>query len=215
MQEHQVTAGGTKHVLPEPFFVLATENPIEQEGTYPLPEAQLDRFMFNIFVDYPDEAEELDIIKLTTATYEAELAPVLTGEDIQHLQEIVRRVPVSDHVVKYALRLTRATRVTKPDAPDFIKEWLSWGAGPRASQYLILGGKARALLKGRYYVSSEDIQAVAHPVLRHRIITNFTAEAKGIKPDDIITRLLEEIPAAESEVLADGRLPQVLGSEGP
>jgi MoxR-like ATPase len=215
MQEHQVTAGGTKHVLPEPFFVLATENPIEQEGTYPLPEAQLDRFMFNIFVDYPDEAEELDIVKLTTATYEAELEPVLTGEDILNLQDIVRRVPVSDHVVKYALRLTRATRVTKPDAPEYIKEWLSWGAGPRASQYLILGGKARALLKGRFYVSSEDIRAVAHPVLRHRIITNFTAEAKGIKPDDIVDRLIADIPAAESEALADGRLPQVLGSEGP
>jgi MoxR-like ATPase len=215
MQEHQVTAGGTKHLLPEPFFVLATQNPIEQEGTYPLPEAQLDRFMFNIFVDYPNETEELDIIKLTTATYEAKLNHVLTGEDIQALQTIVRRVPVSDHVIKYALRLTRATRVTQPDAPEYIKEWLSWGAGPRASQYLILGGKARALLKGRFYVSSEDIKAVAHPVLRHRIITNFTAEAKGIKPDDIIDRLIADIPPAESEVLADGRLPQVLGSEGP
>jgi MoxR-like ATPase len=170
--------------------------------------------MFNIFVDYPDEAEELDIIKLTTATYQADLAPVLTGQDILSLQEIVRRVPVSDHVIKYALRLTRSTRVTKPDAPDYIKEWLSWGAGPRASQYLILGGKARALLKGRFYVSTEDIRAVAHPVLRHRIITNFTAEAQGIKPDDIVDRLIADIPAAESEVLADGRLPQVLGSQG-
>jgi MoxR-like ATPase len=213
MQEHQVTAGGEKHMLPEPFFVLATENPIEQEGTYPLPEAQLDRFMFNIFVDYPDEAEELDIIKLTTATYEAELDEVLSGEDIQNLQEIVRRVPVADHVINYALRLTRMTRTTKPESPEFIKNWVSWGAGPRASQFLILGGKARALLKGRFYVSTEDIREVAHPVLRHRIITNFSAEAEGVTPDKIIDRLIEEIPAHDSEALSDGRLPEVLGSE--
>jgi MoxR-like ATPase len=213
MQEHQVTAGGEKHPLPEPFFVLATENPIEQEGTYPLPEAQLDRFMFNIFVDYPEENEELDIIKLTTATYEAELSKVLSGEDIQNLQEIVRRVPVADHVINYALRLTRMTRVTKPESPEFIKNWVSWGAGPRASQFLILGGKARALLKGRFYVSTEDIREVAHPVLRHRIITNFSAEAEGVTPDKIIDRLIAEIPAHESEALSDGRLPEVLGSE--
>jgi MoxR-like ATPase len=213
MQEHQVTAGGEKHSLPEPFFVLATENPIEQEGTYPLPEAQLDRFMFNIFVDYPEEDEELDIIKLTTADHEVELSTVLSGEDIMALQEIVRRVPVADHVISYALTLTRKTRITKPEAPDYIKNWLSWGAGPRASQYLILGGKARALLQGRFYVSTEDIAAVAHPVLRHRIITNFSAEAEGITPDRVIDRLLEETPAHESESLSDGRLPEVLRSE--
>jgi MoxR-like ATPase len=215
MQEHQVTAGGEKHPLPQPFFVLATENPIEQEGTYPLPEAQLDRFMFNIFVDYPDEAEELDIIKLTTATYQAELREVLSGEDILSLQEIVRRVPVSDHVIQYALKLTRMTRVTKDEAPAYVKNWLSWGAGPRASQYLILGGKARALLQGRYYVSTEDIKAVAHPVLRHRIITNFSAEAEGITPDKIIDRLIAENPSHESETLSDGRLPEVLRSQDP
>ncbi len=213
MQEHQVTAGGEKHTLPEPFFVLATENPIEQEGTYTLPEAQLDRFMFNIFVDYPSEQEELDIIKLTTATYEADLEKVLSGEDILSLQEIVRRVPVADHVINYCLKLTRMTRVTKPEAPEFVKKWVSWGAGPRASQYLILGGKARALLSGRFYVSTDDIRAVAHPVLRHRIITNFSAEAEGITPDKIIDMLIDEVPAHQSEALSDGRLPEVLGSE--
>ena len=213
MQEHQVTAGGEKHTLPEPFFVLATESPIEQEGTYPLPEAQLDRFMFNIFVDYPEEHEELDIIRLTTATYEASLDKVLSGDDIQALQETVRRVPVADHVINYVLKLTRMTRVSKPEAPEFVKKWVSWGAGPRASQYLILGGKARALLKGRFYVSTEDIRAVAHPVLRHRIITNFSAEAEGINPDKIIDMLIQAIPAHDTEALSDGRLPEVLRSE--
>ncbi len=210
MQERQVTAGGKKHPLPAPFFVLATENPIEQEGTYPLPEAQLDRFMFNIFVDYPEENEELDIVRLTTATYEAHLEKVLSGEDILALQETVRKVPVADHVIEYVLKLTRMTRVTKPEAPEFVKNWVAWGAGPRASQYLILGGKARALLSGRFYVSTEDIRAVAHPVLRHRIITNFSAEAEGITPDHIIDRLLKEIPAHESGALSDRRLPEVL-----
>ena len=213
MQEHQVTAGGEKHELPAPFFVLATENPIEQEGTYPLPEAQLDRFMFNIFVDYPEQDEELEIIKLTTADHHVELDAVISGEDIMALQEIVRKVPVADHVINYALKLTRMTRITKDEAPDYIKGWLSWGAGPRASQYLILGGKARALLQGRFYVSTEDIRAVAHPVLRHRIITNFSAEAEGITPDKVIDRLLADIPAHESESLSDGRLPEVLRSE--
>jgi MoxR-like ATPase len=203
MQERQVTAGGDKHTLPSPFFVLATENPIEQEGTYPLPEAQLDRFMFNIYVDYPEEDEELDIIKLTTATYEADLEEVLSGEDILSLQETVRRVPVADHVIGYVLKLTRMTRVTKPEAPDFVKKWVSWGAGPRASQFLILGGKARALLQGRFYVSTEDIRAVAHPVLRHRIITNFSAEADGITSDRIVDMLLDAVPAHEPESLTE------------
>jgi MoxR-like ATPase len=210
MQERQVTAGGKKHPLPSPFFVLATENPIEQEGTYPLPEAQLDRFMFNIFVDYPEEKEELDIVRLTTATYQAELGKVLTGEDILALQETVRRVPVADHVIEYVLKLTRMTRVTKPEAPDFVKNWVSWGAGPRASQYLILGGKARALLKGRLHVSVEDIRAVAHPVLRHRIITNFSAQGEGVTPDRVVDMLLEKAPAHASPTLSDGRLPEVL-----
>ena len=198
MQEHQVTAGGQRHKLEEPFFVLATQNPIEQEGTYPLPEAQLDRFMFNILVGYPTAEEEFEIMKRTTTIQKHELKPILSGEEIERLQEIVRRVPIADHVTQYAMRLTRATRIRTPDAPDFVNEWLSWGAGPRACQYLILGGKARALLKGRSHVSIEDIQGVAHPVLRHRIITNFNAEAEGITADKIIDRLLEYVDSQEA-----------------
>ncbi len=212
MQEHQVTAGGTKHVLEPPFFVLATQNPIEQEGTYPLPEAQLDRFMFNILVDYPDEEEELQIMKRTTADLEADLSSVLSGEEIINLQRIVRKVPISDDVVHYAMSFARRTRVQQADVPDFIKEWVSWGAGPRACQYLILGAKARAVLHGRYYVSCEDIRAVAHPVLRHRIITNFSAEAAGITSDKIIDKLIETIPANESTTFEDARLSKVLGA---
>jgi MoxR-like ATPase len=193
MQEHQVTAGGTRHKLDQPFFVLATQNPIEQEGTYPLPEAQLDRFMFNILVEYPSEDEEFEIMKRTTTVAQEELQPILSGEEILRLQEIVRKVPIADDVVRYAMKLTRATRMRTAEAPDFVNEWLSWGAGPRACQYLILGGKARALLHGRPHVSKEDIDRVAHPVLRHRIITNFNAEAEGINTDKIIDRLLEYV----------------------
>ena len=195
MQERQVTAGGTRHKLEEPFFVLATQNPIEQEGTYPLPEAQLDRFMFNVLVDYPTEDEEFEIMRRTTSAPGEEPGAVLTGEEIGQLQEIVRRVPIADHVMRYAMRLTRATRLRTAEAPDFVKEWLSWGAGPRACQYLILGGKARALLHGRHHVSTEDIDAVARPVLRHRLITNFNAEAEGITTDKVIERLLEHVSA--------------------
>jgi MoxR-like ATPase len=212
MQERQVTAGGAKHPLDDPFFVLATQNPIEQEGTYPLPEAQLDRFMFNILVDYPSEEEEVQIMKRTTALGDANVQPVLSGPDILKLQEIVRRVPIADEVIRYVLRLTRATRVSKPEAPQFIKDLLAWGAGPRASQYLILGGKARALLHGRHYVAAEDIRAVAHPVLRHRILTNFSAEAEGVTSDKIIDRLLAEIEVNTSTVLKDARVPRVLGA---
>ena len=194
MQERQVTAGGKKHELDEPFFVLATQNPIEQEGTYPLPEAQLDRFMFNILVDYPTEDEEVEIMKRTTVGAEAEVEEILSGEEIMGLQEIVRKVPVADEVIRYVLRLTRATRINKDEAPEYIKGWLAWGAGPRASQYLILGAKARAVLYGRNHVSAEDVQAVAYPVLRHRILTNFSAEAEGVSPEAIIDRLLEETP---------------------
>jgi MoxR-like ATPase len=211
MQEHQVTAGGRKHKLDEPFFVLATQNPIEQEGTYPLPEAQLDRFMFMVHVDYPTADEELQIIQATTSGAESDLSVVLSGSEIQKLQEIVRKVPVSDHVVKYALEFARRTRVTTPDTPDFIKSWLSWGAGPRASQYLVLGAKARAILNGRYFVSGEDIRAVAKPVLRHRIILNFSAEAEGIKPDTVIDKLIETIPRTDAEAISDGRIAKVLG----
>ena len=202
MQEHQVTAGGKKHSLDEPFFVLATQNPIEQEGTYPLPEAQLDRFMFNVLVDYPSESEELEIMRRTTSSGGSKVEAVLSKDEIQKLQEIVRRVPIADHVIQYAMRLARATRVRTAEAPDFCKEWLAWGAGPRASQYLILGGKARAVLHGRHHVATEDIAAVAKPVLRHRIITNFNAEAEGITTDKIVDKLLEHVKTADAAAAA-------------
>jgi MoxR-like ATPase len=214
MQELQVTVGGRKYPLDQPFFVLATQNPIEQEGTYPLPEAQLDRFMFNILVDYPTEQEEIEILRLTTAAPVAALAQIISREEILLLQEIVRRVPAADAVLRYAASLARATRVKEPTAPAFVKEWVQWGAGPRASQYLIIGAKARAVLQGRAYVSSEDVRAVAHPVLRHRILTNFSAEAEGITADQIVDKLLAAVPAADSPVLRDPKLPQVLGSGG-
>ena len=206
MQEHQVTAGGKQHRLPQPFFVLATQNPIEQEGTYPLPEAQLDRFMFNINVGYPSEDEEFQIVRMTTMNHKIELKHVLSGEDVGHLQEIVRKVPVADHVIRYALQFTRATRrgekLPEGQKPfDFVEEFVGWGAGPRASQYLILAGKARALLKGRYHVSTEDIRQVALPVLRHRIVTNFNAEAEGVKSDTIVNKLIEAIPRQQYEDL--------------
>jgi MoxR-like ATPase len=201
MQEHQVTAGGKLHRLPQPFFVLATQNPIEQEGTYPLPEAQLDRFQFKINVGYPTEEEEFQIVRLTTAGRTVELGHVLSGEEVIALQEIVRKVPVADHVIRYALQLTRQTRVSEGNVPPFIKDYVGWGAGPRASQYLILAGKARALLKGRYHVSTEDIRQVAPPVLRHRIVTNFNAEAEGIRSDDIIKRLIDSIPRQQYDEL--------------
>ena len=194
MQEHRITVGGQSHKLAEPFFVLATQNPIEQEGTYPLPEAQLDRFMFMIVVGYPTEAEELAIMKATTGGQHVELRQTLTGEDIMALQDIVRRIPVGDHVFRYAAAIVRATRPEEPEAPDFVRECVSWGAGPRASQYLILGAKARAALHGRNYASTEDVASVATTVLRHRIVTNFNAEAEGITTDKIVQRLLERIP---------------------
>ncbi len=210
MQEYHVTVGGERHDLEKPFFVLATQNPIEQEGTYPLPEAQLDRFMFMVKVDYPELDEEREILRRTTEDRDVEVTPILGSAEIQKLQEIVRRVPIADHVLEYALRLSRTTRLTTGDAPDWIKEWLSWGAGPRASQNLVLGAKARALLEGRFYVSADDVRSVAHPVLRHRLITSFTAEAEGITTDAVIDRLLEEIQPNESKALADGKLPGVI-----
>jgi MoxR-like ATPase len=199
MQERQVTAGGNTYQLDLPFFVLATQNPIELEGTYPLPEAQLDRFMFNIFVDYPESGEEIEIVETTTSAYSPDLEQVLNAKDIIALQQLVRRVPVPRHVVEYAVRLARSTRPDGEQAPQFIKDWVSWGAGPRASQYLILGAKTRAILHGRYAPECEDVRAVARPVLRHRIITNFNAEADGITTIDIITRLLAEIPEVVSD----------------
>jgi MoxR-like ATPase len=203
MQEKEVTAGGQTYRLDLPFFVLATQNPIELEGTYPLPEAQLDRFMFNINVDYPNQDEEEKIVASTTSAYVAKLEKVLHAEQILELQKLIRRVPVTEHVVRYAVRLARATRATRSsgaaagnsDSPDFVKQWVSWGAGPRASQFLVLGAKTRAVLHGRYAPGIEDVKAVALAVLRHRIVTNFAAEAEGIKPERIIADLLAAVPS--------------------
>ena len=194
MQERHVTVGTNSFLLPAPFFVLATQNPIEQEGTYPLPEAQLDRFMFNIIVSYPNAAEELRILKQTTGGENPTLTPALNGRQILALQEVVRKVPVAEHVFIYARDLVRATRPNEPDAMDFVKKYIGWGAGPRAGQYLILGAKARAILEGRFHVSPEDIKAVAHPVLRHRIVTTFQAHSEGVSSDRVVDMLLEKIP---------------------
>jgi MoxR-like ATPase len=194
MQEKQVTIGGVRNPLPAPFFVLATQNPIEQEGTYTLPEAQQDRFMFKVFVKYPTYEEEYRIAETTTATFNTTVQEVLSGEDILRLQQLVRRVPVAPHVIHYALRLTRATRVHEGETPAFVNEWVSWGSGPRGMQYLLLGAKARAVLQGRFFATTEDVKAVAHPVLRHRVITNFNAESAGISSDKVIDRLLAEVP---------------------
>ena len=199
MQEKQVTIGGERHALPLPFFVLATQNPIEQEGTYPLPEAQQDRFMFKLFVRYPSYDEEYLIAETTTAVFSTDVDVALSSDDIILLQGIVRRVPVPPHVIHYALRLVRATRVQEEGVPDFINEWVTWGAGPRAVQYLLLGGKARAALNARTFVTTDDIRAVAHPVLRHRIITNFNAESEGMTPDKIVDQLIETTPEADGD----------------
>jgi MoxR-like ATPase len=199
MQEHQVTVGGAKHPLPSPFFVLATQNPIEQEGTYPLPEAQLDRFMFNVRIDYPSEAEELEIVKRTTTDHESVIQPLLSAEEILDLTHLVRRVPVSDPVAQYAIRLVRMTRKGNPDAPDFVQRYIQWGAGPRASQYLVMGAKSRAVLQGRDCATTEDIQAVALPVLRHRIRTSFNADAEGITADDVVCQLIEQLPVSQED----------------
>ena len=212
MQEKQVTIGGQRHGLPHPFFVLATQNPIEQEGTYPLPEAQLDRFMFNVLVDYPDEEEELQIVKRTTADLEITITPILNSREIVDLTKIVRRVPIADHIARYALQLTRSTRREMENAPDFIREFLLWGAGPRASQYVVLGAKARAILRGRYYVTQEDIRVVAFPVLRHRIKTSFAADAEGIRPDDIIRRIIDIVPPVPEDASDGARLSEVFRS---
>ncbi len=192
MQEHHVTAAGQSYVLEEPFFVLATQNPIEQEGTYPLPEAQLDRFMFNLWLDYPSEREEQDIVKSTTSMYAPELRHVLGKDHILMYQDLVRRVPVADNVVAYAVDLVTKTRPGSGKSPQFIKDWLSWGAGPRASQYLILGAKTRAILEGRHTPDIEDVRRVVTPVLRHRIVPNFNAEADGVTAKQIVERLLEQ-----------------------
>jgi MoxR-like ATPase len=200
MQEHQVTVGERTLKLPEPFFVLATQNPIEQEGTYPLPEAQLDRFLFSIILDYPSADEEREIIRRVTNPIVAKISALMTGEEILALQEVVKRVPVGDHVIDFAAKLTRATRPGTDEAPDFVKEMVGWGAGPRAGIALISAAKAHAVLKGRMHATTGDVAAVAYPVLRHRVLTTFNAEAAGVKSDDIIRRLLEEIGAGEDDI---------------
>jgi MoxR-like ATPase len=197
MQERKVTVGGQDYKLPEPFFVLATQNPIEQEGTYPLPEAQLDRFMFMITVDYPTGDEELQIMKLATGVAGEKPGTVLTEEEILNLQQVVRRMPVAEHVYHYAQKLVRVTRPKTPEALDFCRKWLTWGAGPRAGLSLILAAKARAMLRGHFYVSCEDVEAVALPVFRHRIIPNFSAQSEGVTSDDITRKILEAIPKDE------------------
>jgi MoxR-like ATPase len=191
MQEYRVTVAGQTYDLPVPFFVLATQNPIELEGTYPLPEAQLDRFMFSIVVDYPSAEEEKAIVQSTTSAYEPQLDKVLDANEVKQLQELVRRVPVADEVLEFAVRLTGMTRPNNPAAPQFVRDWVSWGAGPRATQYLVLGAKTRAILDGRYTPTIADVVAVALPVLRHRVITNFTAEAENIRVEEIVRRLIE------------------------
>jgi MoxR-like ATPase len=212
MQERQVTVGRVRHPLSDPFFVLATQNPIEQEGTYPLPEAQQDRFMFKVFVKYPSFADEFEIARRTTTGKQATVSPVLSCEEILSLQETVRDVPVSDHVIRYAISLVRQTRIGEEGTPDFVKEMVGWGAGPRAVQFLILGGKARALLHGRTHVAPEDVQALAAPVLRHRLVVNFAAESDGITADDIVDRLIEVTPTAEDELTSDARFQKIFAS---
>ena len=194
MQEHRVTAAGQTYTLDEPFFVLATQNPIEQEGTYPLPEAQLDRFMFNLWLDYPSQGEEVQIVKATTSSFTPEPQHVLKGAEIIAYQELVRRVPVADNVVEYAVRLATRSRPKSDQVPKFIRDWLSWGAGQRASQYLVLGAKTRALLSGRHTPDISDVKAMAGPVLRHRIVPNFNAEADGVTSIEIVERLVHETP---------------------
>jgi len=193
MQEHQVTAAGVRHPLPEPFFVLATQNPIEMEGTYPLPEAQLDRFMFNVVITYLPEDEEVAVVAQTTARNAEPSAPLFTGEDVLRFHDIVRKVPVAEDLVRYGVRLAASSRPHQNGAPDFINEWVSWGAGLRAGQYLVLGAKVRALLHGRAHVTVEDIQALAQPTLRHRILLNYRAEAEGVTVENVVERLLSAV----------------------
>ena len=193
MMERKVTAGGTQYPLPDPFFVLATQNPIEQEGTYPLPEAQLDRFMFTIQVPYPTADEEREILRRTTGGEQAEVSQVMGAEELLQIQAAVRSIPIADHILDYVLALTRGTRVRGDEPLEFLKRWVTWGAGPRASQFLVLGAKAHAAISGRNHVSVEDVRAIAHPVLRHRIVTNFSAMAEGITSDSVIDQLLQEV----------------------
>ncbi|WP_145060659.1 AAA family ATPase [Adhaeretor mobilis] len=212
MQERQVTVGRVRHQLADPFFVLATQNPIEQEGTYPLPEAQQDRFMFKVLVTYPSFDEEFEVVRRTTGTPADMVKPVVSPEEILSLQNMVRLVPVSDHVIKYALSLVRQTRVGESHVPEFAADQLAWGAGPRAVQFLILGAKARALMNRRTNVSVEDVQALAKPVLRHRVVVNFAAESDGVNSDQVIEQLLESTPAREDELANDARFKAIFAS---
>lgn len=211
MQEYEVTSAGQTHKLEPPFFVMATQNPIEQEGTYPLPEAQLDRFMLSINIGYPTRSEERDIVMATTQSVKREIQPVLQGRDILWIQQLVRQVPTSQHMVDYAVDLVRATRPKEPPSPEFVKNWLAWGAGPRAAQNIILGAKARAILHGQFAVTAEDIRAVAYPVLRHRIFTNFNADAEGVDVDQVIDKILQTIqePSYGEAVPVKGRAGRV------
>jgi MoxR-like ATPase len=212
MQERQVTVGRVRHPLADPFFVLATQNPIEQEGTYPLPEAQQDRFMFKVFVQYPSFQEEFEVARRTTARPLGEVEPILTGDEILELQGIVREVPVSDHLIRYTLSLVRQTRVAEPGAPDFVTRHVAWGAGPRAVQFLILGAKARALLQGRTHVTCDDVQVLAKPVLRHRLVLNFAAESEGVTADSVIDQLLAATPTKEDKLTNDARFKAIFAS---
>lgn len=191
MQEHKVTAAGTTYKLPDPFFVLATQNPIEQEGTYPLPEAQLDRFMFNLWLDYPSKEEEIKIVQTTTSEYQANLNKVFSAEEIILFQNLVRKVPVADKVIEYAVKISNLTRPNNGDSPKYVKDWVTWGAGPRASQFLVLAAKTRSVMLGRYTPNIEDIKFAMFPVLRHRIITNFSAGAEGLSSVDVIKKIQE------------------------
>jgi MoxR-like ATPase len=200
MQEHRVTVQGRTYTLQEPFFVFATQNPIELEGTYPLPEAQLDRFMFQVNIGYLSEDDELEVVRSTTAIQSHKFAHAITGPDIIAFQQLVRRVPIADPVARYAVHIVRASRPTSPTAPDFIKKWVSYGASTRAAQYLVLGGKARALMHGRYHVGFDDIRALAHPVLRHRILTNFHAQSERVTTDQLVDKLIEAVPTPKSRM---------------
>jgi len=225
MQEYEVTAGGKTYQLEQPFFVMATQNPIEQEGTYPLPEAQLDRFMLSINIGYPTRSEEREIVMATTRSSKQEISPVLQGRDIVWIQQLVREVPVAEHMVDYAVDLVRATRPKEPPSPDFVKNWLAWGAGPRAAQNIILGAKARTIIHGRFAVTAEDIRAITYPVLRHRLFTNFNADAEGVDVDQVIERILQTVPeptygeristSAPTAVQAPAATPQPAASTRP
>lgn len=212
MQERQVTVGAERHILAQPFFVLATQNPIEQEGTYPLPEAQQDRFMMKIFVDYPTFDDEFEIARRTTVRSENNVGPVISGTGISEIQSMVRDVAIADHLIRYVIALVRQTRSRTEDSPEFVRESVAWGAGPRAVQFLVLAGKARAILNGRTHVTTDDLKKLARPVLRHRIAVNFAAQSEGIGPDDIVERLISETPEKEDDLIRDERFKKIFSS---